>query len=198
MAIRVSPMKRQKILKTIAESERVVASLKRHAGRIQAIGEELIACLNSGRTILTAGNGGSAAEALHMAEELTGRYRSDRRPLSALCLAADSTVITCIGNDFGFAQVFVRQLEALGRPGDVVVFFSTSGKSENLVKALSLARKRGLKTVCLLGRGGGRMAGMGDHEIIVASPSTGRIQEAHQVVMHLLLEIIEEGFGLKD
>lgn len=191
------PMKRQQIQKTIAESARVVASLKKQTGRIQAIGEELIACLNSGRTILTAGNGGSAAEALHMAEELTGRYRSDRRPLSAVCLAADATAITCISNDFGFAEVFKRQLEALGRPGDVAVFFTTSGESENLLRALSVAKKRGLKTVCLLGRGGGRMAGKGDHEVIVASQSTGRIQEAHQVIMHLLLEIIEEGFGLK-
>lgn len=190
-------MKRQQIQKTIAESARVVASLKKQTGRIQAIGEELIACLNSGRTILTAGNGGSAAEALHMAEELTGRYRSDRRPLSAVCLAADATAITCISNDFGFAEVFKRQLEALGRPGDVAVFFTTSGESENLLRALSVAKKRGLKTVCLLGRGGGRMAGKGDHEVIVASQSTGRIQEAHQVIMHLLLEIIEEGFGLK-
>lgn len=174
----------------------VVGGLRKHAGRIGAIGDALVTCLRRGGTILTAGNGGSAAEALHMAEELTGRYRSNRRPLPAVCLAADATAITCIGNDFGFGEIFARQLEALGRPGDVAVLFSTSGKSENLVKALAAAGKRRVKTVCLLGRDGGRMAGEGDCEIIVDSQSTGRIQEAHQVIMHLLLEIVEEKFGV--
>jgi D-sedoheptulose 7-phosphate isomerase len=188
-------MKGQQIQKSIAESARVVAALRKQAGRIEAIGCELVSCLQRGGTVFTAGNGGSAAEALHMAEELTGRYRSNRRPLPAVCLAADATAITCIGNDFGFGEIFKRQLEALGRPGDVAILFTTSGKSENLLKALAAAGKRGVKTICLLGRGGGRMAGKGDWEIIVGSQSTGRIQEAHQVIMHLLLEMIEEAFG---
>lgn len=191
-------MKREQILNDIAESGRVVAGLRKHAGRIGEIGSALVACLKQGGTILTAGNGGSAAEALHMAEELTGRYRSNRRPLAAICLAADPTAITCIGNDFGFAEIFKRQIEALGRAGDVAIFFTTSGKSRNLVKALEAAGRRGVTTVCLLGRGGGRMAGKGDFEIVVDSQSTGRIQEAHQVIMHLLLEIVEEQLGIEE
>ena len=191
-------MKQQQIRQLITESGRVVAALRKHAGSVGMIGDELVACLKRGGTILTAGNGGSAAEALHMAEELTGRFKSNRRALSAICLAADPASITCIGNDFGFNEIFKRQMEAIGRPGDVVVFFTTSGKSENLRRALTAAVKRGVKTVCLLGRNGGTMAGQGDYEIIVDSQSTGRIQEAHQVILHLLLEIIEEEFGLED
>ncbi|MEI6972994.1 MAG: SIS domain-containing protein [bacterium] len=189
-------MKRQHIDKIIAESGRVVAGLSKQSSLIVEIGDGLVACLKGGGTIFTAGNGGSAAEALHMAEELSGRYRSDRRPLPGVCLAADVTALTCIGNDFGFNDIFKRQLEALARPGDAVILFSTSGRSENMIRTLKEAARLGVKTVCLLGRGGGKMAGRGDHEIIVASDVTGRIQEAHQVVMHLLLEIIEEEFGI--
>jgi len=188
-------MKRVRVEELISESAQTIACLQQHAGRIDVAGRELVACLKRGRTIFTAGNGGSAAEALHMTEELTGRFRSNRRPLPAICLAADPAAITCIGNDFGFAAIFERQLTALARRGDVLILFTTSGESEDLLKALGMARKRGVRTICLLGRGGGRMAGKGDHEIIVDSRETARIQEAHQVIMHVLLEAVEEEFG---
>lgn len=179
----------------VGESSRVIGGLREDAAVIAAMGKGLVACLGKGGTVFTAGNGGSASEALHMAEELTGRYKGNRRPLPAVALVADATALTCIANDFGFENVFSRQLLALGRPGDFAVFFTTSGKSENILKALAVAKERKINTICLLGKDGGAMAGKCDHEIIIRSESTARIQEAHQVIMHVLLEIIEESFG---
>jgi len=144
-----------------------------------------------------AGNGGSAAEAMHMAEELVGRFRSDRAPLPAVALAADGTALTCIANDFGFDRVFSRQVEALGKPGDVLVLFSTSGNSRNLLLALDAARGMQMRTVCLLGRDGGQMRGKGTIELVVGVQPTARIQEAHQLIMHLILEEIEQEFGVR-
>jgi D-sedoheptulose 7-phosphate isomerase len=128
---------------------------------------------------------------MHLVEELVGRFRSNRVPLPAVALATDATVLTCIGNDFGFDAVFSRQVEALGNPGDALVLFSTSGNSPNLAMALQAARKRKVRTVCILGRGGGKLAGRAERELIVNSAKTERIQEAHQLVMHLILDAIE-------
>jgi len=155
-------------------------------------GAELIAdTLQSGGKVLTAGNGGSAADALHLSEELIGRYRDNRRALPAIALAADGTALTCIGNDFGFDQVFARQVEALGQPGDVLVLFTSSGNSANLLLALEAARKKGVKTVALLGRGGGKLKGRADAEWIVPSPSGARAQELHGWALHVILEVVE-------
>jgi len=144
---------------------------------------------------LTAGNGGSAAEALHMAEELVGRFRADRRSLPGIALVADSTALTCIGNDYGYEQVFSRQVEGLGTEGDVLVLFSTSGTAGNLMPALLAARDRGMKTICVLGRCGGALGGKADHEVVVPGDATERIQEAHQVVLHLVLDAVERTFA---
>jgi len=166
-------------------------------GRLDAIERAcgiVVGALKNGNKVLAAGNGGSAAEALHMAEELIGRFRLDRRALPAVSLAADPTAITCIANDFGYDQVFARQVEGLGKPGDVLVLFSTSGKSRNLALALEQARRGGLKTVSFLGKGGGPMAGLSDAEVIVEAPQTERIQEAHQVLMHIVLDAVERAF----
>ena len=147
--------------------------------------------LQAGRKILTAGNGGSAADALHLAEELVGRYRDNRRALPAICLAADGTALTCIGNDFGFDQIFARQVEALGAPGDALILFSSSGNSSNLISALEMAKSKGLHTVALIGRGGGKLKGRADAEWIVPAASGARVQELHGWAVHVVLEVVE-------
>jgi len=187
---------RTEIRAAVAASAAAVASLAGQADTIARMRELLVRALRAGRMVLAAGNGGSAAEAMHLAEELTGRYRSDRRPLPGLALASDGTALTCIGNDFGFDAVFARQVEALARPGDVLVVFSTSGNSANLVEAVAAARRRRARVATLLGKDGGRLAGRADVELIVRSNMTAHIQEAHQVVMHLLLEAVEREFGV--
>jgi len=148
-------------------------------------------CSQGGGKVLTAGNGGSAAEAMHLAEELSGRYKQDRRALPGLALCADGTALTCIGNDFGFNRIFARQVEAFGKPGDLLVLFSSSGNSQNLVEAVNAARAAGMKVVSLLGRGGGIMKGLSDVEIIVPYTSGAHTQEAHQVILHFFLENVE-------
>jgi D-sedoheptulose 7-phosphate isomerase len=153
---------------------------------------ELMAdCLEQGGKILAAGNGGSACDALHLCEELVGRYRDDRRALPAISLAADGTTLTCIGNDFGFDQIFARQVEALGRPGDVLVLFTTSGNSPNLLTAARTARALGLKIVTFSGRGGGQLAGLANAEWIVPSDQGARVQELHGFALHVILEVVE-------
>jgi len=176
----------------IAESADLIRSLTAQSGRLVEISRAIVTALRNGGQVLTAGNGGSAAEALHMAEELIGRFRSDRPSLPGLALVADSTAITCISNDFGYDCVFSRQVEGLGRAGDVLVLFSTSGSAVNLKRALETARRRGLVTVCLLGRDGGALAGQADFELIVPGSATERIQEAHQVILHLILDAVEQ------
>jgi len=190
-------MNARRLKQHIEDSARTVASLSSRLPELSRACRLVVRALQLGHKVLTAGNGGSAAEALHMAEELTGRFRGNRRALPAIALAADPTALTCIGNDFGFERIFSRQIEALGRRGDALVLFSTSGRSANLLPALRAARIRGLKTICLLGKGGGALAGRADCEIIVAATATERIQEAHQTVVHLILEAVEEVFGKK-
>jgi D-sedoheptulose 7-phosphate isomerase len=185
---------RREIERAIRTSARVVASLAKQSRRIAAIQDLIVSALRAGNKVLAAGNGGSAAEALHLAEELVGRYKSNRRSLPAVALVADSTALTCIGNDFGFKQVFSRQVEGLGRPGDVLVLLSTSGRSANLPPALTAARRLGLRTVALLGRDGGPLAGRADLELIVRADETARIQEAHQLLVHLILDAVERAF----
>jgi D-sedoheptulose 7-phosphate isomerase len=179
----------------ILESSVVIASVTRDESTIAKIGQVIIRSLERGGKLLTCGNGGSAADALHMAEELVGRYNKDRRSLPAIALTADSTLLTCIPNDWNFEYVFARQIEGLGRKGDVLVCFTTSGKSPNVIRAIKTARKRGIVTVALLGKGGGPTKGLADYEVIVESNSTARVQEAHTLILHLLLEMIDARFS---
>jgi D-sedoheptulose 7-phosphate isomerase len=183
-----------RIQSLVRDSAAAIAGLSAQAGAIEVVCAAVVGVLRSGGKVLTAGNGGSAAEALHMAEELTGRFRGNRPSLPGICLAADPTALTCIGNDFGFDAVFSRQVEGLGRAGDALVLFSTSGRAANLSRALEAARAKGLLTVAFLGRDGGALAGRADHEIIVACAVTERIQEAHQVLLHVVLDAVEEAF----
>jgi phosphoheptose isomerase len=161
---------------------------------VEAAGNEIRQAIKSGRKLLTAGNGGSAADALHLAEELVGRFDKERDSLPAIALCADPTLITCIGNDYGFDHLFSRQIEGLGRPGDVLVVFSTSGKSPNVLNALHAAKKRQVKTIAVLGKDGGPAKGLADHELIVPSNVTARVQEVHTFILHAWLTLLEQDY----
>jgi D-sedoheptulose 7-phosphate isomerase len=177
---------------SIAIKERFFAE---HAGLLLELGQRMVECLRSGGKILVFGNGGSAADAQHLAGELVGRFLRERPGLPAIALTTDPSVITAIGNDMGFDAVFRRQLEAHGRPGDVAIGISTSGRSPNVVEALRLGRQRGLLTVGMTGGGGGRLGGLVHYLIDVPSHETPRIQEVHGMVVHILCELVEEGMS---
>ncbi|HVU15372.1 MAG TPA: SIS domain-containing protein [Candidatus Didemnitutus sp.] len=159
---------------------------------VERAGRMIDAAIKRGNKLLTAGNGGSAADALHLAEELVGRFDKERRSLPAIALCADPTLLTCIGNDYGFEQVFSRQVEGLGARGDVLVVFTTSGKSANLLRALEAARARGIETIAVLGKDGGPARGRADVELIVPSQVTARIQEVHTFFLHSWLTMLEK------
>lgn len=169
----------------------VLGSFAAQAEAVEAAAALVADALLAGRTLFTCGNGGSAADAIHLAEELVGRYRGDRRPLAAVCLNADVGALTCIANDFGYEQVFARQLRGLARPGDVLVAFSTSGGSPNICLALEAARDCGAASIALLGKGGGAARGLADHAIVVPSANSARIQEVHGLILHAICEEVE-------
>ena len=152
--------------------------------------------LKSGGTIFWCGNGGSAADSQHLAAEFVGRFKKDRNPLRSIALTTDSSILTCISNDYSYEEIFSRQLNALARNGDVLVAISTSGNSENIVKALIEASKLSIKTICLLGKKGGRCKDYADVSLIIPSDSTARIQEMHILIEHLLCELVEHKLGL--
>jgi D-sedoheptulose 7-phosphate isomerase len=157
-----------------------------------------IEALQGGGRVLFCGNGGSAADAQHLAAELVSRFAFDRPGLAAFALTTDTSVLTAIGNDYGYEHVFRRQVQAVGRPGDVLVAISTSGNSPNVLVALAEARARGLVTVGLTGMGGGRMPPLCDHCICVPAKETPRVQECHIVIGHTICQIVEEGmFGAR-
>jgi D-sedoheptulose 7-phosphate isomerase len=163
-----------------------------HLTEVLEIGHLLSKTLLAGNAILVAGNGGSAADAQHFAAEITGRYMKERRSLPAIALTTDTSALTAIGNDYGFDKVFSRQLEGLGRPGDVFFGISTSGNSPNVIEAMRVAKTKGITTVALLGKTGGQMLDLADHAIVVPSNETPRIQEAQQWIWHTWCEIIDE------
>jgi len=152
--------------------------------------------LRNGNTIFWCGNGGSASESSHLAVELIGRFKNNRNPLPSISLNSDSTAITCIANDFGYDQVYARQLDGLAKQGDLLVALSTSGKSENILNVLKVARAKGVTSISLLGKGGGQAVSMSDHSIVVKSEETARIQEIHLLVGHTLCEFAEIDLGI--
>ncbi|WP_298821138.1 D-sedoheptulose-7-phosphate isomerase [Chloroflexus sp.] len=176
----------------LEEAIDVLQDCRKLAPDIDRIVAVATAALLNGHTLYTAGNGGSAADALHLAEELIGRYRSNRRPLPAICLNADIGALTCIANDFGYDEIFARQLAALGKPDDVLVVFSTSGNSPNILNALRTARANGMITIALLGKDGGAARELADHTLIVPSANTARIQEVHTLILHAVCEEVEQ------
>jgi len=149
--------------------------------------------LAAGNKLLVMGNGGSAADSQHFAAEIIGRFKMERPALPAIALTTDSSILTAIGNDYGFDAVFSRQVEGLGRPGDVVFGISTSGNSPNVLAALSKARELGCRTVALLGRDGGTIKTVADISIIVPSDDTPRIQEGHVTIIHIICDLLEKG-----
>jgi len=152
----------------------------------------LIDALNSGGKILIMGNGGSAADAQHLAAEFVGRFLLKRRALPAIALTTDTSILTAVSNDYGYDEVFKRQVEALAASGDVIIGISTSGNSANVEKAIQSARDKGCRTIGLLGRDGGRIAAMCDVALTVPAQSTPHIQEAHLVIMHILCDLVEQ------
>jgi D-sedoheptulose 7-phosphate isomerase len=164
-----------------------------HAHEVARAAGMMTGALNRGGRILSFGNGGSASDAEHLAGELVGRFLADRRALPALALTADSAVVTAIANDYGYDAVFVRQLEAHGRAGDVAVGITTSGASANVTRALVRARELGLATIALTGKDGGDAGRVVDVHLNVPSDSTARVQEVHRTILHVLCELIERG-----
>lgn len=158
---------------------------------VAKVSEILVNALKQGNKVLLFGNGGSAADAQHIAAELVGRFAFDRPALSALALSVNTSCVTAIGNDYGFDQVFSRQLEALARRGDIAIGISTSGNSANVLRAMSTARKMELHTIALTGRTGGKLRKTVDHCICVPSNETPRIQECHILIGHIISELVE-------
>src|SRR5438445_5920984 len=175
----------------IAAATETLRSLSSLESRIVEGADLIEQCLRAGNKLLVCGNGGSAADAAHFATELVVRFTRDRRAYPAICLASDGGLLTAAGNDYGFDEIFARQVAAFGLPGDVLICLTTSGKSKNVVRALEEAKARKLKTIALLGRDGGLTIGMADVDLLVRGNSTARIQEAHQLLLHVLCEIIE-------
>jgi len=175
--------------------EEASATLRRVAdlhSELEAAAALATEALAAGRKLLTCGNGGSAADAMHLATEMVVRFDQDRRPYPALCLAASSGDLTAIANDYAFAEVFARQVAAFGQSGDVLVAITTSGRSENVKRALVVARERGLRTIALLGKGGGTTGGLAEVELVVPSSVTARIQEAQKLLIHTFCQRVEE------
>lgn len=162
---------------------------------IQRAADVLIEAVRAGRTVLFCGNGGSAADAQHLAAELVGRYEAERRAYPAIALTTDTSALTALGNDYGFERVFARQVEALARPGDVLVALSTSGRSANVIAAVDTARGRGCVTIGLTGEDGGTLAARCDHVVMVPSRRTSRVQEAHITIGHAWCAAIDAALG---
>jgi D-sedoheptulose 7-phosphate isomerase len=164
--------------------------------KISGACEAILAAAGKGGKILVAGNGGSAGDSQHMAAELVHRFRIDRRePVACIALTTDSSIITAIGNDWGFGEIFSRQVEALGREGDVLIVFSTSGNSGNIVKAVEEAKRKKMFVIGFLGRGGGALGPLVDLALVVPHNDTARIQEAHGCMLHIVCGQVEKGLG---
>jgi len=187
------------IIQQIADSAATKQAILENESLVNLLVEVARACVDvykNGKKILIAGNGGSAADAQHFAAELVGRYGFDRPSLPSLALTTDTSALTAIGNDYGYEYIFSRQLEGLGVEGDLFIGISTSGNSQNVLNAFSAAKERGITTVALVGRDGGKMGQMADYAIIIPSNATPRIQESHLLVEHIICDIIEkEIFG---
>jgi D-sedoheptulose 7-phosphate isomerase len=180
--------------KSLAETLRALGALAGIRPAIDAAADLIIGTLRGGGKLLICGNGGSAAEAAHFATELVGRYDGKRRPLPAVALSSDGSLVSCIGNDFGFDQAFARQVAGLAKPGDLVIAITSSGSSPNIVAALKEANRLGIKTVAFLGRGGGKAKGLATCELLVPGDRGASAQEAHLFLIHHFCELIDATF----
>jgi len=184
---------KERVIKAFDESIDVKRRfVQEHADRIVQVAQVIAAAFREGHKVLLFGNGGSSTDASHIAAEFVGRYHRERRPLPAIALATDMAAITCIANDYDYAEIFARQVKAHGQKGDIVIAISTSGNSPNVLKGLEAARDLGLTTIGWTGGKGGKLAGLVDHLFVVPSTVTARIQESHITLGHVLCELIEE------
>lgn len=190
---------KKKIVAELNEAQKVLTGFLAGDGNIMLIEQAaklMSNAIKSGGKIISCGNGGSHCDAMHFAEELTGRYRNNRAPLPAIAIS-DPSYLSCVGNDFGYDHVFSRFVDALGNPGDVLLALSTSGQSENIINAVHAAKERGLRVIILTGKDGGRLHGKGDIEICIPHDSyADRIQEMHIKIIHIIILLIEEQLQL--
>lgn len=180
---------------SLAETLKTFQALATIRTQIDRAGDMILETLRRGGKLLICGNGGSAAEAAHFATELVGRYAKSRRALPAVALSSDGSLITCIGNDYGYEQTFARQVAGLAQPGDLVVVLTSSGNSANIIAALAEAKKLGLESIALLGRGGGKAKGLATCELIIPGHSAAAAQESHLFLIHHFCERIDEEFA---
>lgn len=175
---------------TAFETVKAFVENEENIEKTEKISQELALAYKNGKKSLIAGNGGSNCDAMHFAEEFTGRFRKDRRALPSISIS-DSSHITCVGNDYGFDFVFAKGVEAFGQEGDFFFGISTSGNSKNIIEAVKLAKERNLKTVALLGKDGGKLKGVCDYEFIIPGETSDRIQEVHMMILHIIIEGVE-------
>lgn len=183
-----------KINEIFDENLAVISESKKISVQIQDVVDIITNCYKNGNKVIIFGNGGSAADAQHWAAELIGRFKIERQSLPAIALTTDTSIITSLGNDYGFDYIFARQCESLVHKGDIVIGISTSGKSQNVLKGIATARKKGARIVGLTGLTGTDMQNLVDVLLIVPSKSTPRIQEGHRIIMHVICEVVEENF----
>jgi D-sedoheptulose 7-phosphate isomerase len=179
------------VSRAVSEWSQLLPKMAAFEPELQRLGELLLACWSARCKVLTAGNGGSAADAIHLAEELVVRFNKPRRALAAISLC-DPGNLTCAANDMGFDEVFARQVDALGNPGDVLIVFTTSGNSPNTLRAIETAKTAGMKTAAFIGKSGGKVKGHCDFEFLIPSQTTARVQEAHLMLYHSLCEWIDQ------
>jgi len=184
-----------RLQKIISSHIKVIKTLQRDAGTLQKMVNQIATSLAQKGKVLVCGNGGSAADAQHMAAELVGKFKKKRGALAAIALTVDTSIITSVGNDYSFSDIFSRQIEALAKKGDTLVLVSTSGNSQNLLKAARRAKRLNIKTIGILGKGGGKLKKLVNTSLVVKSNETPRIQEAHSLILHTLCELIEERFA---
>ncbi|MCI8362392.1 MAG: D-sedoheptulose 7-phosphate isomerase [Clostridia bacterium] len=184
-----------KIIENVIEEQ--IENLKKlkesnYSKKIVDISKTIVECLKSGNKILIAGNGGSASDAQHFAGEIVGRFLLERRGLACVCLNTDTSVMTCIANDYSYDDIFSRQIEAIGKKGDIFIGISTSGNSKNVIKAVEKSKKMGITTIGFLGKDGGKLKNIVDDALIIPYKSTARVQEHHIMSIHLICEIVEK------
>jgi D-sedoheptulose 7-phosphate isomerase len=182
------------VLRALKESAALHEQSHAAAGAVVAASDAIVRALKAGGKVLVFGNGGSASDASHVAAELVGRFEHERRGLAAVALTVDTSILTAVANDYSYEVVFARQVEALGRPGDVALGISTSGNSPNVRAALDVARAQGLETSALTGRDGGPVGRAAGIHVNVASQSTPRVQEVHRTLLHAMCELVEQAF----
>ena len=186
----------QKVSHLFTAAQDTLKKFSQEKENIQLVGhlsEQIFQIIERGNKVITCGNGGSMCDAMHFAEELTGKFYKKRNPLPAISIC-DPSHLTCVANDFGFEAVFSRFIEGIGREGDLLLAFSTSGNSPNLIQALKSAKKKKMQTFCLLGKSGGALAELTNEAIIIKSQSSARIQEIHIKIVHIVIELLESKY----